>query len=53
MSKEVEEAVLRGVEVPELDFDGWLPISRATYPKDSVYQVQAVLKVLGLLLVPG
>lgn len=45
MSKEVEEDVFRGVEVPELDFDGWLPMSQANYPTDSMYQGVDTFKV--------
>ena len=35
LSSDVEEEVFRGAEVPGPDFDGWLPMSRELYPRDS------------------
>lgn len=41
---DVEEPVFLGVDDPELDFEGLLPMARGwgIYPMDSVYQVRAV-----------
>ncbi len=43
LSNEVEEADFRGVFVPDPDLEGVLPISQATYPTNSVYQVRAMM----------
>lgn len=43
LSKEVEETDFRGVFVPDPDLEGVLPISQATYPTNSVYQVRAMM----------
>lgn len=44
LDSDVEEPVFLGVDVPELDFEGLLPMARGwgIYPMDLVYQERAV-----------